>query len=190
MDTKKLEKITIGSVTIEPFLCSHSVTCLGYNIIENRGRKFLIDQVIAAGIAKEDYNKIIEGRPVFVNGKRMNSNNFLGPKRKGLKITYCTDTRSTDTILEAARGADLFVCEGMYPDERFMGHALKNKHMLAIEAAKLAQKANVGQLWLTHFSPIIACPRLDLQCAKEIFENTTVGYSGLCVELNFEKETK
>ena len=41
----------------------------------------------------------------------------LGPERKGIKLTYTTDTRPTESILRNARGADLFICEGMYGEE-------------------------------------------------------------------------
>ena len=41
----------------------------------------------------------------------------LGPARKGLKVTYCTDSRPLDTIVNAAKESDLFICEGMYAEK-------------------------------------------------------------------------
>ena len=41
----------------------------------------------------------------------------LGPARRGLKVTYCTDTRPLRLIAEYAQGSDLFICEGMYGGE-------------------------------------------------------------------------
>ena len=38
----------------------------------------------------------------------------LGPGRKGLKVTYCTDTRPVEAIARHAAGSDLMICEGMY----------------------------------------------------------------------------
>ena len=38
----------------------------------------------------------------------------MGEARKGLKVTYCTDTRPTEGIVKHAAGSDLFICEGMY----------------------------------------------------------------------------
>lgn len=31
----------------------------------------------------------------------------LGPARKGIKVTYCTDSRPLEHIVEAAEGSDL-----------------------------------------------------------------------------------
>ena len=44
----------------------------------------------------------------------------MGSPRKGIKVTYCTDTRPTRSIEENAAHADLFICEGMYgePDKQ------------------------------------------------------------------------
>ncbi len=41
----------------------------------------------------------------------------LGPPRKGLKLTYTTDTRPTNSIRENAKDSDLFICEGMYGEK-------------------------------------------------------------------------
>lgn len=188
LNRRNLEHIKLGNVEIQPFECQHSIACFGYNIVEKRGRKFLIDKVISTGILKEDYSRIVEGRPVFINGKSYPATDFLGPERKGLKISYCTDTRPTEGIMHAIHGADLLVCEGMYPDERFLDKALTNKHMLATEAANLANDAGVKELWLTHFSPIIEHPETELSIARTVFTNTKIGYSGLVLEFNFEKE--
>ena len=40
----------------------------------------------------------------------------IGPPRKGLKVTYCTDTRPVPVITEQAAGSDLLILEGMYGD--------------------------------------------------------------------------
>ena len=47
----------------------------------------------------------------------------LGPARKGLKVTYCTDTRPVPTIVEHAKKADLFICEGMYGEPEMVSKA-------------------------------------------------------------------
>ena len=43
----------------------------------------------------------------------------LGAERKGLKVTYSTDTRPTESIRQNAKGTDLLILEGMYgePDK-------------------------------------------------------------------------
>ena len=73
----------------------------------------------------------------------------MGSPRKGLKVTYCTDTRPVDAIAECAKDADLFICEGMYGEEEKLSKAKEHKHMMMREAAELAKEAQVHEMWLT-----------------------------------------
>ena len=59
--------------------------------------------------------------------------------------------------------------------------------MIFSEAAQMASKANVKKLWLTHFSPSLSEPELYLQNAKDIFENTELGFDRITTTLFFEK---
>ena len=59
----------------------------------------------------------------------------MGESRRGLKITYCTDTRPVPSIAEYAKEADLFICEGMYGEDDKLDKAKEHKHMTMMEAA-------------------------------------------------------
>ena len=112
----------------------------------------------------------------------------MGPERKGLKVTYCTDTRPTDGIVEAARDADLFICEGMYGDRSKAANAKKNKHMMFSEAAEMGRRANVRELWLTHFSPSMVDGERYMKDVRKICPQARLGKDGLIKELCFEDE--
>ena len=112
----------------------------------------------------------------------------LGPERKGIKLTYTTDTRPTESILRNARGADLFICEGMYGEEDKAEKARGYKHMTFQEAAVLARDAGVGEMWLTHYSPSLVRPEDYMDGVREIFPQSYPGKDGKSVELNFEEE--
>ena len=75
----------------------------------------------------------------------------LGAPRKGIKVTYCTDTRPTENIVKCARHSDLFICEGMYAEKDKIAKAKQYKHMTFYEAADMAKRAGVEEMWLTHF---------------------------------------
>ena len=107
----------------------------------------------------------------------------VGAPRKGLKVTYTTDTRPVPVIAEAAKGADLFICEGMYgePDK-----AREHKHMTFKEAAKIAKEAQPKEMWLTHFSPSLVRPLEYMDTVTDIFENAKAGKDGMSVNLCFE----
>ena len=79
---------------------------------------------------------------------------FWDRSRRGLKVTYTTDTRPTESILKNAPGSDLFICEGMYGEEDKADKAKGYKHMTFREAAVPARDAQCAeQMWLTHYSP-------------------------------------
>ena len=82
----------------------------------------------------------------------------MGEARKGLKVTYCTDTRPVPAITENAVGSDLFICEGMYGDPEKEAKAKDYRHMTMEEAAHLAADAKVREMWLTHYSPSLVRP--------------------------------
>ena len=112
----------------------------------------------------------------------------LGASRKGLKVTYCTDTRPADSITDNAVDSDLLILEGMYGEPDKLVKAKENKHMTMYEAAKIARAANVPELWLTHYSPSLLHPEEYLGEVRKIFSNTYAAKDGRTVELNFEEE--
>ena len=112
----------------------------------------------------------------------------MGPPRRGLKVTYCTDTRPVPVIAQMASGADLFVCEGMYGEKDKEVKAREHKHMTFYEAARLAKEADCKQLWLTHFSPSLPRPEDYIETARAVFARTYVGKDGKSMELTFDDE--
>ena len=110
----------------------------------------------------------------------------LGGSRKGLKITYVTDTRPTSSIPENAKGSDLFICEGMYGEPEKYANAKEHRHMMIVEAAELARQAQVKELWLTHYSPSMTHPEEYEEEVKKIFPHTVFGRDGMSTELGFE----
>ena len=112
----------------------------------------------------------------------------LGKDRKGIKVSFCTDSRPTEKMGEFVFKSDLFVCEGMYGENEKADKAQANKHMIFKEAAQVARDGKVKELWLTHFSPALSEPELFLENASEIFPNTIVGFDNLTKTIVFENE--
>ena len=94
---------------------------------------------------------------------------MIGPARRGIKLTYCTDTRPLDIIAECAKDSDLFICEGMYGEREKQKKAAEFKHMTMYEAARLAKRAEAKELWLTHYSPSMLHPDDYMKAVKKIF---------------------
>lgn len=55
------------------------------------------------------------------------------------------------------------------------------------QAATMARDANVGHLWLTHFSAGMPDPEAWRANAAEVFPDVTIGYAGLAATLAFER---
>ena len=108
--------------------------------------------------------------------------------KKGIKVTYCTDSRPLEHIVEAAEGSDLFICEGMYAEKEKIVKAKQYKHMTFYEAADMAKRAGVKELWLTHFSPSLVRADDYMPQVRDIFANAYLGKDAKSVELMFDED--
>ncbi|RDY24026.1 ribonuclease Z [Romboutsia maritimum] len=177
----ELKNIEISSIELD-----HSTECLGYSLYFKRIPKFNIEKAIANNVPKELWQKLQEGKEIIFNGKKYSPNMVLGDDRKGLKISYITDTRPLLSIPDFIKDSDLLVCEAMYGDDLDISKAVKNKHMTFREAANLARLGNVNKLLLTHFSPSLDYPENYIENATSIFKNTIIGKDQLELNLNFK----
>ncbi len=175
---------------IEAFKVNHNVLCYGYSIVIERAGKFQRCKAEEGGIPMKFWSLLQKGETVEWEGKRFTPDMVLGEPRKGLKVTYCTDTRPTDGIVENAAGSDLFICEGMYGEPDKLAKAKEYKHMTMYEAAHLAKRAKVSQLWLTHYSPSLLHPEEFMPRVRKIFPKAVAARDGRTVELNFEEEER
>lgn len=180
------ETFEINGYYITAFRVNHNVTCYGYTVEIKRAGKFDAERAKAAEIPLRCWNPLQKGETVIYEGKKYTPDMVLGEARKGIKVTYCTDSRPVPAIAEHAKGADLFICEGMYGEPEKEAKAREYKHMTMKEAARLAKEAQVGQMWLTHYSPSLVHPEEYLDSAKEIFPNTVAAKDGRTLEMNYE----
>lgn len=180
--------ITMNGYNIHAFKVNHNVVCYGYSLSIDRAGKFNTDRAKELEIPLKYWNKLQKGEVITDGDKTYTPDMVLGEARRGLKVTYCTDSRPTKDIEEAAKESDLFICEGMYGEEEKLANAKEHKHMMFKEAAMLAKKANVKELWLTHFSPALVRPKEFLGDVTKIFANASVGKDGMSVELKFDED--
>ncbi|MBE5940594.1 MAG: ribonuclease Z [Lachnospiraceae bacterium] len=183
---EKTETIHIAGYAIDAFKVSHKVTCYGYNVRIERQGKFETEKANANNVPMKCWNRLQKGETVIEDGITYTPDMVLGETRKGLKVTYCTDTRPVDIIAEMAKDADLFICEGMYGEPDKQAKAREYKHMTFEEAANLAKKAEVKEMWLTHFSPSLVRPSDYMKQVTDIFPSAVPGKDGKTITLNFE----
>lgn len=73
---------------------------------------------------------------------------LTGPE--GEVLTYSGDTDACPGLLRAADGADLFLCEAAYEEER---DSVRGVHLTGRRAGEAAASAGAGSLVLTHIPP-------------------------------------
>ena len=186
--TGQQEHLSVKGYEIDAFRVNHAVTCYGYSINIPRIGKFNADKAKELGIPCRVWNKLQHGEEVTMEGVTYTPDMVLGPARKGLKVTYTTDTRPTESIMKNASGSDLFICEGMYGEDDKLEKAKGYKHMTFREAATLAKQADVGEMWLTHYSPSLIRPDEYMDMVRDIFPKAYPGKDGKTMEMNFEED--
>ncbi len=173
---------------ITAFRVNHNVTCYGYTIEIERTGKFDVKRAKTTGIPMKFWSRLQKGEVIEAEGRTYYPEDVLGPARKGIKLTYCTDTRPAEVIAKQAEGADLFICEGMYGEPEKAAKAVEYKHMTFEEAARLARKAKPEQMWLTHYSPSLVRPEEYIDRIRKIYPAIYPGKDGKTIELDFRDE--
>ena len=147
-----------------------------------------MDRAREAEIPQKYWSRLQKGETIDDGERVLTPDMVLGPDRRGLKVTYCTDTRPVPVIAEYAKEADLFICEGMYGEEGKETKAREYKHMTFYEAAKLAKEAQPKEMWLTHYSPSLTRPEEFMDKVREIFPRAKAAKDAWSAELEFDEE--
>lgn len=183
--TEEFETIEACGYVIDAFKVHHRVICYGYNIRILRKGKFDAEAAKAHQIPLMYWNRLQNGETVTDGDMTFTPDMVMGPPRKGIKVTYCTDSRPVPAIAHNASGADLFICEGMYGEDGKEAKARQYRHMTMYEAAELARMAEPKEMWLTHYSPSLVRPDEYLGKVREIFDRTKMPRDGWLKTIDF-----
>ena len=183
--TEPEQSFELNGYRLTAFRVRHNVICYGYTIEIDRAGKFDVQRAMEQEIPKEYWKHLQRGENLELEGRKLTPDMVLGPPRKGIKLTYCTDTRPTDSIRQHAKGSDLFICEGMYGEKEKAAKAVEYKHMTFYEAAEIARDAEVKEMWLTHYSPSLTRPEEYMDDVRTIFPRAIAGKDRMTTELDF-----
>ena len=175
----KLDSLIISAQAVK-----HRIPCFAYKFQLSRAGKFNAQKASEREIPVRYWSLLQRGQTVELDGQILDPSQFTGAPRRGLKICYATDLRPSQALVDFARDADLFICEGMYGDPELQSKARERYHSVFSEAAAMAKQADVRELWLTHFSPSMPKPQEYLHIAREIFSNTHIDKKS--AQLRFE----
>ncbi|MBR6983581.1 MAG: ribonuclease Z [Ruminococcus sp.] len=188
LSSKKSESFRIERIdpmlTVNTLPLQHSTECIGYSLEFSRKPVFDPQKAKSLGVPVQQWKLLHAGETVVLeDGREITQAQVTGEQRGPLKITYTTDTRPLDSIVEFAANADLFICEGMYGDKEKKQSMKEKGHMLMQDACELAKKANAKRLWLTHYSPAEKEPEKFTDELKTIFEGVAVSSDGMKLTL-------
>ena len=186
--TQPEQVIELNGYRITAFKVNHNVLCYGYTLEILRQGKFSAERAKEQDIPLKYWNPLQKGQTIEADGITYTPEMVLGPARKGIRLTYTTDTRPTESILRNAKESDLFICEGMYGEDGKEAKAREYKHMTFQEAAHLAKEAQPKEMWLTHYSPSLIRPDEYMDMVRDIFPKAYPGKDGKTMEMNFEED--
>ncbi len=152
----------------------HNVPCLGFSFEEAERRKFLKQKALHLGVPEGPlFHKLQLGESVKVGKKVIKPDQVLDKPVPGRKVTYISDTRPCTAAVELAKGSDLLIHDSTFTHS-LQASALEGRHSTAKEAAEIAKKAKVKQLYLSHFSQRYTKTDEMEKDALAVFPNTKV----------------
>jgi ribonuclease Z len=168
------------------FEVAHGVPAVGWSLIEaTRPGRFDVETADALGVPSGPARGALQrGESVTLpDGRVVSADQVLGPPRPGRKIVITGDTAPSESVVEAAWGAEVLVTEATFSEEE-LERAQETMHQTAAQAAGIAQRANIGLLALTHLSNRYFGPEIARE-AREIFPDTVVPRDFDVVEVPF-----
>ena len=168
------------------FEVAHGVPAVGWSLIEStRPGRFDVETADALGVPSGPGRGALQrGESVtLADGRVVSADQVLGPPRPGRKIVITGDTAPSESIVEAAWGAEVLVTEATFSEEE-LERAQETMHQTAAQAAGIAQRANIGLLALTHLANRYFGPEIARE-AREIFAETVVPKDFDVVEVPF-----
>ena len=153
---------------------NHRIYCNGYLFREKPKERHLNMQEISKypEIETCDYHNLKLGKDFILSDGYVLKNEVLTTEpSKSVSYAFCSDTRYHESILPIIENVDV-----LYHEATFL-HELKEMadytgHTTALEAARIARKANVGKLILGHFSNRYHDLNVFTDEAREVFANT------------------
>lgn len=152
----------------------HRIYCNGYLFREKPKERHLNMQEISKypEIQTCDYHNLKLGKDFVLSDGYILKNEILTKEpSKSVSYAFCSDTRYFESIVPVIENVDV-----LYHEATFL-HDLKEMadytgHTTALEAARIARKANVGKLILGHFSNRYGDLSVFTNEARQVFPNT------------------
>jgi ribonuclease Z len=174
---------------VRSYPLAHSKPCLAFSLQEaERPGVFLPERALELGVPRGPQWSVLQSGQAVASssGGEVRPGEVMGPRRKGRKFSYMTDTSYVPGAVDFVRDSDLLVCEGMFAEE-LAADAQDKKHLTARQAARIASLGGVKRLGLIHYSPRYTDRELKglLAEAREIFPEAFLTRELQAIELEY-----
>ncbi len=168
------EKVIVKTIPLR-----HRVYANGYLFQEKPKEKRLnAEKVHQYGIDKCYYQNIKNGKDITLdNGQIIPNSELAFEPEKSKSYAFCSDTIYKEDIVPIIKNVDVLYHESTFleQDEQYTERTM---HCTARQAATIAQKANVKNLILGHYSTRYGSIEPFKEQAQEVFENVHLADDG------------
>ena len=155
---------------LEAYPLEHGIETLGFRFVEKDKRKIDMKKVKKFSIPVGPLlGRLQQGNEIEHNGKKIKPDD-VAYMETGKIVAYVTDTVLCDGCSKAAEDADVLICESTY-SSKLVDKSEEYGHMTAKQAGQLANRANVKQLVLIHFSARYKNTQELEEDARDVFDN-------------------
>ena len=138
------------SLTAMPL--DHRINCNGYLFQEKDRLRIDKKKLSKLKLKKEDFKKLnllSQGKNIKINGKTIKSKD-LTYKINGRKVSFIFDTKTCTNAIKLAKDCNLAIIESSFLEDTKL--AKEYHHLTLNDTLKIAKKAKVKKLILTHIS--------------------------------------
>ncbi|MDQ4142096.1 MAG: ribonuclease Z [Bacteroidota bacterium] len=172
------------AITVHTLPMQHRIACCGFIFREKPKLRHLIKDKLPSFLTHAQLVKLKFGEDILdEEGNLLVPNaEVTRPPKRSRTYAYCSDTRYKEDILPYIKQVDLLYHEATFLDE-LRDQAAYTMHSTALQAATLAQKAEVKRLLIGHFSVRYRDLTPLLLEAKSIFDNTQLATEGKTISI-------
>ncbi|MBN2662221.1 MAG: ribonuclease Z [Bacteroidales bacterium] len=175
-------------LSIKTINLKHGIDTKGFLFEEKNGDLNISkDAILKYKLSIDQILSVKAGNDLVINGKVIPNKNLTLKLPSPRSFAFCSDTAYHEPIIKSIKNIDLLYHEATYCQDN-TEKAAEVLHSTVIQAATIAQKANVKQLIIGHFSSSITNLNLCLAEAKPVFDNTILAKDGLTIEITRKHE--